>query len=196
MAPKQGSPSIPRMTEREIRAVAVFCGARDGVDPRHAEAAAAVGRTLAERGITVVYGGGGTGLMGAVANGALAAGGTVIGVIPEALIGPELAHPDLAELHVVGTMAERKAMMADLADVFVALPGGTGTLEEIIEQWSWAMLGYHSKPCGFLDVLGYWSPMKELVAHMLDQGFLSPEGAAKIRFESSLDPLLDALEVA
>jgi uncharacterized protein (TIGR00730 family) len=184
------------VTERAIQAVAVFCGARDGVDPRHLEAAEAVGRTLAERGITVVYGGGGTGLMGAVANGALDAGGTVIGVIPEALVGPELAHPDLAELHVVRTMAERKAMMADLADVFVALPGGTGTLEEIVEQWSWAMLGYHSKPCGFLDVLGYWSPMKELVAHMLDQGFLSPKGASMIRFESSLDPLLDALEDA
>ena len=182
------------MTERAIQAVAVFCGARDGVDPRHLEAASAVGRTLAERGITVVYGGGGTGLMGAVANGALGAGGTVIGVIPEALIGPELAHPDLAELHVVHTMAERKAMMADLADAFIALPGGAGTLEEIIEQWSWAMLDYHSKPCGFLDVLGYWSPMQELVAHMLDQGFLSPQGAAMIRFESSLDPLLSALE--
>ncbi|MFD1721454.1 TIGR00730 family Rossman fold protein [Amnibacterium endophyticum] len=182
--------------ERAIRAVAVFCGARDGVDPRHAEAAREVGRTLAERGITVVYGGGGTGLMGAVANGALDAGGTVIGVIPEALIGPELAHPDLAELHVVRTMAERKAMMAELADVFVALPGGTGTLEEIVEQWSWAMLGYHAKPCGFLDVLGYWSPMRELVDHMREQGFLSEAGASMIRFESSLDPLLTALEEA
>jgi uncharacterized protein (TIGR00730 family) len=185
-----------RMTERAITAVAVFCGARDGVDPRHLEAAATVGRTLAGRGITVVYGGGGTGLMGAVANGALDAGGTVIGVIPEALVGPELAHPDLAELHVVQTMAERKAMMADLADVFVALPGGAGTLEEIVEQWSWAMLGYHSKPCGFLDVLGYWSPMKELVDHMRAEGFLSDRGAAMIRFESSLEPLLDALEDA
>ena len=184
------------MTERTIRAVAVFCGARDGVDPRHVEAAAAVGRTLGERGITVVYGGGGTGLMGAVANGALAVGGTVIGVIPEALIGPELAHPDLAELHVVKTMAERKAMMAELADVFVAMPGGTGTLEEIIEQWSWAMLGYHAKPCGFLDVVGYWSPMKELVQHMHAEGFLSDQGASMIRFESSLDPLLAALEDA
>lgn len=184
------------MSERVIRAVAVFCGARDGVDRRYLEAAAAVGRTLADRRITVVYGGGGTGLMGAVANGALAAGGTVIGVIPEALLGPELAHPDLAELHVVQTMAERKAMMAELADVFIALPGGTGTLEEIVEQWSWAMLGYHDKPCGFLDVLGYWSPMQELVAHMRDQGFLSETGAALIRFETSLDPLLDALEDA
>lgn len=182
--------------ERAINAVAVFCGARDGADPRHLAAATEVGRTLAERGITVVYGGGGTGLMGCVANGALAAGGTVIGVIPEALVGPELAHPDLAELHVVQTMAERKAMMADLADVFVALPGGAGTLEEIVEQWSWAMLGYHSKPCGFLDVLGYWSPMKELVSHMQEQGFLSDRGAAMIRFESSLDPLLAALEDA
>ncbi|TDS80468.1 hypothetical protein CLV52_1034 [Amnibacterium kyonggiense] len=185
-----------RVTERAIRAVAVFCGARDGVDPRHLEAASEVGRTLAERGITVVYGGGGTGLMGAVANGALGAGGTVVGVIPEALIGPELAHPDLAELHVVQTMAERKAMMAELADVFVALPGGAGTLEEIVEQWSWAMLGYHSKPCGFLDVLGYWSPMRELVAHMVGEGFLSDRGAAMIRFESSLEPLLAALEDA
>ena len=137
-----------RVTERAIRAVAVFCGARDGADPRHLAAASEVGRTLAERGITVVYGGGGTGLMGAVANGALGAGGTVVGVIPEALIGPELAHPDLAELHVVRTMAERKAMMAELADVFVALPGGAGTLEEIVEQWSWAMLGYTRSRAG------------------------------------------------
>ena len=176
--------------------MAVFCGARDGVDPYHARAATEVGRTLAERGVTVVYGGGGTGLMGAVANGALGAGGTVIGVIPEALIGPELAHPDLAELHVVATMAERKAMMAELADVFIALPGGAGTLEEIVEQWSWAMLDYHSKPVGFLDVKGYWSPMRELVAHMREQGFLSDRGASMIRFESSLDPLLSALEDA
>ncbi len=184
------------MTERTIGAVAVFCGARDGVDPRQLAAATEVGRALAQRGITVVYGGGGTGLMGAVANGALAVGGTVIGVIPEALVGPELAHPDLAELHVVATMAERKAMMADLADVFIALPGGAGTLEEIVEQWSWAMLGYHSKPCGFLDVLGYWSPMQELVAHMRDTGFLSDRGAAMIRFETTLEPLLTALEEA
>ena len=184
------------MAERTIESVAVFCGARDGEDPRHLEAAASVGRTLAERGITVVYGGGGTGLMGAVANGALGAGGTVVGVIPEALIGPELAHPDLAELHVVKTMAERKAMMAELADVFLALPGGAGTLEEIVEQWSWAMLGYHSKPVGFLDVLGYWSPMRELVDHMRAEGFLSDRGAAMIRFESTLPPLLTSLERA
>ena len=91
-------------------------------------------------------------------------------------------------------MAERKAMMAELADVFIALPGGAGTLEEIVEQWSWAMLGYHSKPCGFLDVLGYWSPMQQLVRHMHEQGFLSDRGAAMIRFETSLEPLIAALE--
>ncbi|MDH2444225.1 TIGR00730 family Rossman fold protein [Amnibacterium sp. CER49] len=179
-----------------LGSVAVFCGSSPGLDEVYLDAARAVGRSLAGRGITVVYGGGGVGLMGAVASAAVDAGGRVIGVIPEALVDREAASPELAELHVVQTMHERKAMMADLADAFVALPGGPGTLEEIAEQWTWAQIGVHRKPCGFLDVAGYWSPLEAMVARMVDQGFVRPHHAGLVTFSDSLDALLEAFAQA
>ncbi|MDQ1531560.1 MAG: hypothetical protein QOE37_1665 [Microbacteriaceae bacterium] len=177
-----------------LTSVAVFCGSNHGGDPQYAAAARAVGRSLAERGATVVYGGGGVGLMGTVATAALEAGGRVVGVIPDALMAREAASPELAELHVVASMHERKALMADLADAFVALPGGAGTLEEIAEQWTWAQLGVHAKPCGFLDVGGYWAPLKAMVDRMVDEGFVRPEHAELLTFADSLEALLDRFD--
>jgi uncharacterized protein (TIGR00730 family) len=177
-----------------LTSLAVFCGASTGADPRYVEAAASVGRGLAERGITVVYGGGGVGLMGALATAAVGVGGRVIGVIPSALVDSEAASPRLAELHVVETMHERKAMMADLADGFVALPGGAGTLEEIAEQWTWAQLGVHAKPVGFLDVGGYWAPLEAMVRRMVDEGFVRRHHAELVGFDDCLDTLLERFE--
>lgn len=162
----------------QLTSVAVFCGSSSGSRPVYAEAARAVGRWLAEQGIEVVYGGGHVGLMGAVADAALAAGGRVVGVIPQALVDRELAHHGLTELRIVGSMHERKAVMADLAEGFVALPGGAGTLEEIFEQWTWAQLGSHTKPCGYLNVDGFWDPLTQLIERMSDQGFMTPAHAA------------------
>lgn len=183
-----------------LTAVAVFCGSRHGSDPAHAELAARTGRTLAQRGITVVYGGGHVGLMGIVADAAMAAGGRVVGVIPRQLHEREVSHGGLTELHVVESMHERKQMMADLSDAFVALPGGVGTLEEITEQWTWAQLGIHAKPCAFLDVPGadgtadgFWAPMRVLVEHMVDHDYVSAESPSVPVFSSDLDLLLDSL---
>lgn len=173
-----------------LSSVAVFCGSSDGADPRYLAAARALGTTLGERGIRVVYGGGTVGLMGAVADGALAAGGTVVGVMPRTLADREVEHHGLTEFHVVPDMHRRKAMMADLADAFIALPGGIGTLEEIAEQWTWSQLGIHDKPCAFLDELGYWTPLRDMVTTMVDQGFLRREIADRVRFVSSLDEVL------
>ncbi len=133
------------------------------------------GRLLAEEGITLVYGGGNVGLMGALADGALAAGGKVVGVIPERMVARELAHHGLTELHRVESMHERKLKMAQLSDAFVALPGGVGTLEEIFEVFTWAQLGIQSKPCGFLDVDGYYAPLFHFLEHMAEQRFITRE---------------------
>ena len=148
-----------------MRRVCVFCGASDGRDPRYIEAARAVGTGLAGRGIEVVYGGSRVGLMGAVADGALAAGGRVIGVIPAGLVDRELAHHGVTDLRIVATLHERKALMAELSDGFIALPGGLGTLEELTEVLSWAQLGLHTKPVGVLDVGGYFGPFIALLDH-------------------------------
>jgi uncharacterized protein (TIGR00730 family) len=177
-----------------LNAVAVFCGSSFGNDPAYAEAAALTGRTLAERGIAVVYGGGHVGLMGAVADAAIDAGGKVIGVIPRQLDDRELAHHGLTELHVVESMHERKAMMAELSDAFIALPGGAGTLEEIAEQWTWAQLTIHSKPCGFLDVAGFWSPMRQMLDGMVSAGFVRAEQSGIVSFSDDLNALLGMLE--
>ncbi|MCW2801612.1 MAG: family Rossman fold protein [Aeromicrobium sp.] len=177
-----------------LNAVAVFCGSSFGNDPVYADAARLTGRTLAERGIAVVYGGGHVGLMGTVADAALEAGGKVIGVIPRQLDDRELAHHGLTELHVVESMHERKAMMAELSDAFIALPGGAGTLEEIAEQWTWAQLTIHSKPCGFLDVARFWSPMRQMVEGMVSSGFVRAEQSGIVSFSNDLDELLDLLE--
>jgi uncharacterized protein (TIGR00730 family) len=179
---------------RSFRRLCVFCGASPGRDPVHRELAAAVGRGLAERGIGLVYGGGRVGLMGAVADAALAAGGEVIGVIPRALVERELAHPDATEMRVVETLHERKAEMARLSDGFVALPGGLGTLEELAEVLSWAQLELHTKPIGLLDVDGYWDPLVAWVDRAADEGFLAaPQRDLLIRADG-LEALLDRFE--
>jgi uncharacterized protein (TIGR00730 family) len=151
--------------------VAVFTGSQAG-PPSHEHAAAAFGRDLAKAGVAIVYGGGRVGMMGVVADAALAAGGEVVGVIPQHLVDDELAHPGLPRLEVVGSMHERKALMADLADVFVALPGAAGTLEELFEAWTWGMLGLHAKPTALLDVDGFWQPLLQQLRRMVDDGYL------------------------
>lgn len=155
-----------------VHAVAVYCGASAGTDPAFRETAEAVGTLLAQEGITLVYGGGNIGLMGVVANAALAAGGKVIGVITEGLQQREVGHPGLHALHVVDTMHTRKAMMADLADAFIALPGGFGTLDELFEMLTWAQLGIHGKPIGLLDVNAYYQPLLNFLDTAVRNGFL------------------------
>lgn len=152
--------------------ICVYCASNDGVRPEYIESARTMGRLLAEGGFTLVYGGGRTGLMGAMADAALTAGGEVIGVMPHALVEREVAHHGLTALHVVDSMHERKAFLAELADAFIALPGGLGTLEEFFETWTWAQLGVHRKPVALLDVLGYWQPLVQLMAHVEREGFL------------------------
>jgi uncharacterized protein (TIGR00730 family) len=151
--------------------IAVFTGSQAG-PPSHARAAAAFGSGLAAAGVGIVYGGGHVGLMGVVADAALAAGGEVVGVIPQHLVDDELAHPGLSRLEIVGSMHERKALMADLADAFVALPGAAGTLEELFEAWTWGMLGLHAKPTVLLDVDGFWQPLLTQLRRMVDDGYL------------------------
>ncbi|KQX76582.1 hypothetical protein ASD10_14670 [Aeromicrobium sp. Root472D3] len=176
-----------------MSAVAVFCGSSLGTDPAFAEAARLTGRTLAERGIGVVYGGGHVGLMGTVADAAIEAGGRVVGVIPRQLDDRELSHRGVTELHVVESMHERKQLMADLSDAFIALPGGAGTLEEIAEQWTWAQLTIHAKPSGFLDVGGFWAPMRQMLETMVSSGFVRAEQSGIVTFDDDLDALLEAL---
>lgn len=172
--------------------IAVFCGSSPGADPVYMQTARSVGRTLAEHGIGIVYGGGHVGLMGAVADAALAAGGHVAGVIPRSLHAREIAHDTVSELILVETMHERKTIMADRSDAFLALPGGPGTLEEITEQWTWAQLGIHEKPCGFLNIAGYYDPLIALVANMRDHGFTHPRYTDMLVFSSDLGEILDA----
>jgi uncharacterized protein (TIGR00730 family) len=172
----------------------VFCGSSAGVRPAYAAAARATGRLLAERGIELVYGGGRVGLMGAVADAVLAAGGRAHGVIPEALTAREVAHGGLTELHVVGTMHERKARMADMADAFVALPGGYGTFEEFCEVLTWSQLGIHPKPCGLLNVSGYYAPLLALFDHAVAEGFLRPQHRELVLEAEAPGLLLDRLE--
>ena len=152
--------------------IAVFTGSQAG-PPSHQRSAAAFATDLARAGVGIVYGGGKVGLMGVVADAALAAGGEVVGVIPQHLVDDELAHRDLPRLDVVTTMHERKARMAELADAFVALPGAAGTLEELFEAWTWGMLGLHAKPTAFLDVDGFWQPQLAQLRRMVDDGYLA-----------------------
>jgi hypothetical protein len=174
-----------------MRRVCVFCGSSAGRRPVHLEAARATGRALARRGIGLVFGGGSVGLMGAVADAALAAGGEVVGVIPRALQLRELAHGGLTALHVVGSMHERKARMADLADAFVALPGGIGTLEEFAEILTWAQLGHHARPCGLLDVDGYFAPLIAFFDHAVEEGFVRAEHRRLMVVAHDPDELID-----
>lgn len=175
-----------------MKRVCVFCGSSAGNDPAYLEAARAMGRTLAGRGIALVYGGGSVGLMGAVADATLEAGGEVVGVIPRALQLRELAHPGLTTLHVVSSMHERKAKMASLAEGFVALPGGMGTLEELSEILTWAQLGLHARPCGLLDVGGYYDPLIAFLDRAVEQGFVRPEHRRLLLVAAEPAALLDA----
>jgi uncharacterized protein (TIGR00730 family) len=179
---------------RRIRSICVFCGASSGHDPRHAAAAASVGGALATRGIRVVYGGGRLGLMGAVADAALAAGGEVVGVIPRGLVDRELAHTGLTELVVVETLHERKAEMATRADAFIALPGGLGTLEELAEVLSWAQLDLHEKPIGLVDEGGYFAALEAFLDHAVAEGFVAGRHRRLLLSERSLDSLLDRFD--
>jgi len=174
-----------------IRRICIFCGASPGRDPRHVELARSVGAELAARGIGIVYGGGRVGLMGALAEGALAAGGEVIGVIPRRLVDRELAHTGLTELRVVGSLHERKAVMAELSDAFIALPGGLGTLEELSEVLSWAQLALHAKPCGMVDPTGYFEPLLAFLDRAVDEGFLARADRERLAVRPDLDALLE-----
>jgi hypothetical protein len=158
-----------------VKTVCVFCGSSSGADPIYAEAAAEMGRLVAESGRTLVYGGGNVGLMGVLADAALTAGGKVIGVIPRSLMDREVGHNGVTELHVVGSMHERKALMAELSDGFLALPGGVGTLEEFFETWTWAVLGLHAKPFGLLDVMGFYGPLLGFLDQLVEKAFVKPK---------------------
>jgi uncharacterized protein (TIGR00730 family) len=174
--------------------VCVFAGSSAGTRPEYRQAAQQLGQVLAERRIGLVYGGARVGLMGAVADAALAGGSEVIGVIPSALVAKEIAHTGLTELRVVASMHERKALMADLSDAFVALPGGWGTLEECFEVLTWAQLGLHQKPCGLLNVAGYFDGLLTFAAHTVAEGFVRPEHHGMLAVADSPGRLLEALE--
>jgi len=174
----------------------VFCGSNAGANPAYTAAAEAVGRGLAQRGIRVVYGGGRVGLMGALADAARAAGGEVVGVMPQALIDREIGHDGIDDLRVVGTMHERKALMVELSEAFIGLPGGVGTLEELFEVYTWAQLGIHAKPLGLLDVAGYFQPLVAFLDHAVQERFLRPEMRTLLAVSDDLDDLLAALEAS
>jgi hypothetical protein len=163
----------------------VFCGSKPGDNPAYAEAAAALGHMLAEQRIGLVYGGASVGLMGVIADATLQAGGDAIGVIPQSLVDKEIAHPDLTQMHIVSGMHERKALMADLSDGFIALPGGIGTLEELFEIWTWAQLGMHSKPCVLLNVAGYYNQLIGFLDQMTQAGYLKESSRSMLRIASN-----------
>ena len=177
-----------------MQALCVFCGSNAGRRPAYSEAARAMGKLLGARGITLVYGGGKVGLMGVVADACLAGGGKVIGVIPRLLQEKELAHQGLTEMHVVATMHERKAMMADLADGFLALPGGFGTWDEFCEVFTWSQLGIQSKACALLNVEGYYDPMLALADRATEEGFLRQEHRELLLVDENGERLLDRME--
>lgn len=171
----------------------VYCGSRTGIDPRFAEAAQAVGHWIGRRGGRLVYGGGRSGLMGLVADATLSAGGTVLGVIPEALVEREFAHTGCTELKVVATMHERKRLMAEAADAFLALPGGIGTFEELFEVWTWRQLGYHDRPIGLLDTSGYYQGLLAFLQSGLQAGFMAPAQMALLKVSANPGALLPDL---
>ena len=177
----------------QFHRLAVYCGSATPADPIYVETARAVGEALARRGITVVYGGGRAGLMGILADAALAAGGEVIGVIPEALVNTEVAHRGLTELHVVPDMHARKALFTTLSDGFVTLPGGVGTMDELWEAISWAQLGYHDKPVGLLNIGGFYDQLIAFHRHMIETGFIRAPHAGILIARDGLDALIDAM---
>ena len=173
--------------------VCVYCGSRPGALPAYAEAARAVGEQIGLRGWQLVYGGGRAGLMGIVADAALAAGASVVGVIPQTLMDREVGHRGLTELHVVETMHERKMMMAERSDAFLALPGGIGTFEELFEVWSWRQLGYHDKPLALLNTAGYYDALLAFLAQAVDQGFMTAEQQTLLQASADAGTLLDGI---
>lgn len=177
-----------------LRSVCVFCGASPGASPIYREAAESLGRHLAERGLRLVYGGGAVGLMGIVADAALAAGGEVVGIIPQSLQDAEIGHKSLTRLEVVDGMHARKARMAELSDAFIALPGGLGTLEELFEVWTWGQLGYHAKPLGLLEVNGFYEPLLTFLDHLVDERFVRPQHRGMLQRGATPGELLEALE--
>jgi uncharacterized protein (TIGR00730 family) len=177
-----------------MKRICVFCGSSVGSRPEYRAATEELGTELARRNIGLVYGGGNVGLMGVLADSVLRAGGEAVGVIPENLMAREIGHNGLAKLHVVRSMHERKALMADLSDAFIALPGGFGTLEEFCEIVTWAQLGLHAKPCGILNVLGYYSPLLAMFDHAVKERFLRRENRALVLARDSASELLRALE--
>ena len=176
-----------------MKRLCVFCGSSVGANPAYAEVAATLGTLLAERGIGLVYGGGNVGLMGVIADAALAAGGEVIGVIPQALADREVAHHGVTELRIVDSMHTRKAMMADLSDAFLAMPGGVGTFEEFFEAITWTQLGLHRKPCGLLNVAGFYTPLALFIDQAVSEGFIKPVHRAAIIVDDDPARLLDTL---
>jgi uncharacterized protein (TIGR00730 family) len=176
-----------------VQRICVFTGSQAGSRPAYAEQARRLGRLLGQRGIGLVYGGGSVGLMGVIADAALEAGAEVIGVIPEVLMIREVTHTGLTELRIVDTMHERKALMAELSDAFIAMPGGFGTLDELFEAITWAQLGLHRKPVGLLNVEGYYDPLLALIEHAIAEGFILPEYAQLLTVDSDPEELLEQL---
>ena len=177
-----------------MKRICVFCGSSAGNRPEYRAAAEELGLLLARCNIGAVYGGGNVGLMGVLADSVLRAKGEVVGVIPERLMTREIGHQGLTKLHIVHSMHERKALMADLSDAFIALPGGFGTLEEFCEVLTWAQLGLHAKPCGILNVLGYYTPLLAMFEHAVQEQFLKPENRRLVLARESASELLQALE--
>jgi uncharacterized protein (TIGR00730 family) len=180
----------------ELSSICIFCGSTAGASPAYLEAAEVVGRGLAQRGVRVVYGGATVGMMGALADAVRGEGGDVVGVIPQAIFDREIGHTGLDDLRVVGSMHERKALMAELSDAFIALPGGIGTLEELFEVYTWAQLGIHTKPLGLLDVAGYFQPLVAFLDHAVQERFLRPETRTLLAVSESLDDLLAQLRAS
>jgi uncharacterized protein (TIGR00730 family) len=176
-----------------LQSICIFCGASTGANPIYREAAIAMGQTLAANGIRLIYGGGAVGLMGVVADAAMAAGGEVIGIIPRSLKESEIGHTGLTRLEVVDGMHARKARMAELSDAFIALPGGLGTLEELFEVWTWGQLGYHSKPLGLLDTNQFYSKLSHFLDHLVEEGFVKVKYRAMLQRSDAPRDLLQLL---
>lgn len=180
----------------DMKSLCVFCGSSAGNHPRYLETARLLGSVLAQRGVTLVYGGGRVGLMGAMAAAALRDGGQVVGVIPQLLFDKEVGHQGLTQLHVVDSMARRKQLMGDLSDAFLTLPGGIGTMDELFEAWTWTQLDLHDKPCGLLNQEGYYDPLLAFLDRCVTEGFLRPRFRAALLADTDLERLLDALAAA
>jgi len=177
-----------------MKSICVFCGSSPGDRPGYLQLARELGALLARRNLTVVYGGGRVGLMGALADAALKEGGQVIGVIPQLLLDKEVGHSGLSELHVVRTMAERKLKMGDLADAFLTLPGGIGTMDELFEAWTWTQLDLHRKPCGLLNYQGFYDPLIAFIDRAVEEGFLRPRHRAALIVDADMTKLLQRLQ--